>query len=619
MNSPELHSKLKLAPLSPGVYLFRDAGGEVIYVGKASNLRNRVKSYFGSKSALSSKTVRLVAMISDVEFIIANTEQEALVLEADLIKRHRPRYNARLKDDKSFPFLKVDVANEWPIVSVVRRRVDDGSRYFGPFASSRSVRQTLRVIRKVFQFRLCSGPLEGTASKACLNYEIGLCPGPCIGAISREEYRKTIDRIVLFLEGRHRDVLDSLIAEMNAAAEKMDFERAALFRDRARAVDMVTNRNVGVTALRGDQDILAVAQESSAALVEVFSVRDGRVLGRQDFPVEGTGSLGAAEVLRSFVLQYYLVASRVPPTILLQHPIADMPLVRSMLAEMRRGNVRMIAPRSGVRKQLVDNVADSVSRQMLSFSVTSGRGLQLREAGLKELKDVLGLGLIPHRIEGFDISTTQGNESVGSMVVFEDGVPKPSDYRRFKIRTVMGQDDYSMMSEVLLRRLAKLGRPNSVPKHVKPSNRWGDIPSLILVDGGRGQLGVALEARHKCAVDGIPIIGLAKEHEYVYTEGTSEPANLPQDSAGLRILQAVRDEAHRFAITYHRGLRRSSMIVSVLDSVPGIGAARKRALLRTFGTVDAIRQASVNDLVERASLPLSIAETLSEWLTVHEV
>ena len=618
MTSPELHSKLKLAPLSPGVYLFRNARGDVIYVGKASNLRNRVKSYFGSKSALSTKTIRLVAMIADVEFIIASTEQEALVLEADLIKRHRPQYNARLKDDKSFPFLKVDVGNEWPTVSVVRRRVDDGSRYFGPFASSRAVRQTLRVIRRVFRFRLCSDPLDGTRSKACLNYEIGLCPGPCVGAISREEYRKNVDHAVLFLEGRYRDVLDSLVAEMNEASERMDFERAALLRDRVRAVDLVTNRNVGVTALRGDQDIVAVAQESSSALVEVFSVRDGRVMGRQDFPVEGTGSLGAPEVLRSFILQYYLVASRVPPTILLQHAIADMSLVRSMLAEQRQGSVRMVAPRSGVRKQLVDNVADSVSRQLLSFGVTSGRGLHLRDAGLKELKDVLGLGSIPHRIEGFDISTTQGTESVGSMVVFEDGVPKPSDYRRFRIRTVTGQDDYSMMHEVLLRRFAKLGRSGTVSKGAKASNRWGGVPSLILVDGGRGQLGVALQARRECSADAIPIIGLAKEHEYVYSEHGTEPVNLAQESPGSRILQAVRDEAHRFAITYHRGLRRASMIVSVLDSVPGIGPARKRALLRAFGTVDAIRAASVDDLVSKATLPLPIAQSLSERLANRE-
>ncbi|MBN1856141.1 MAG: excinuclease ABC subunit UvrC [Dehalococcoidia bacterium] len=618
MTSPELHSKLRLAPLSPGVYLFRNAAGVVIYVGKASNLRNRVKSYFGSKSALSTKTVRLVAMIADVEFIIASTEQEALVLEADLIKQHRPQYNARLKDDKSFPFLKVDVRSEWPTVSVVRRRVDDGSRYFGPFASARAVRQTLRVVRRVFRFRLCSGPLDGTRSKACLNYDIGLCPAPCIGAITHEEYRKTVEHMVLFLEGRYRDVLDSLRAEMNEASEKMDFERAALFRDRVQAVDLVTNRNVGVTALRGDQDIIAVAQESSSALVEVFSVREGKVQGRQDFPVEGTGSLAAPEVLRSFVLQYYRVASTVPPTILLQHIIDDMSLVRSMLAELRHGSVQMIAPRTGVRKQLVDNVADSVSRQLLSFSVASGRGLQLRDAGLKELKDVLGLGSIPHRIEGFDISTTQGTESVGSLVVFEDGVPKPSDYRRFRIRTVSGQDDYSMMHEVLLRRFSKLGRSGSVSKSVKASNRWGDVPSLVLVDGGRGQLGVALQARHECGVDGIPIIGLAKEHEYVYSESRSEPMGFVQDSPGLRILQAVRDEAHRFAITYHRGIRRASMIVSALDSVPGIGPSRKKALLRAFGTVDSIRQASVDELVQKAGLPIPIARRLSEWLAAHE-
>lgn len=613
-----MRRKLALAPQSPGVYLFRDARGQVIYVGKASNLRNRVRSYFGSKSGLSTKTRRLVSAVADVEFLMVSTEQESLVLEADLIKSYRPQYNARMKDDKSFPFLKVDVRSEWPTVVMTRRRVADGSLYFGPFADARSLRQTLRLIRKAFRFRVCSGPLEGTRPRACLNMQIGLCPGPCIGAISREDYRKTIDQIVLFLEGRHRAVRDSLVVAMKEASARMDFERAALLRDRTEAVDLITNRHVGVTALRGDQDIVAVAQDRDSALVEVFAVRDGRILGRQDFPVEGTGILSPPEVLRSFVLQYYVVASRVPASLLLQHSIADAGLVRNLLREHRGGRVQLVVPRRGVRKQAVDNVANSVARQLVLLQANSGPGLELRGAGLKELKDVLRLPTIPHRIEGFDISTTQGHEAVGSMVVFEDGVPKPSGYRHFKIRTVTGQDDYAMIREVLWRRFGRLEHGGNRVGRSKTTAGWGSSPSLILVDGGRGQLGAALDARSQWGVDSIPIIGLAKEHEHVYSESGPDPVHLEKDSPGLRILQAVRDEAHRFAVTYHRSLRGSAAMVSVLDGVPGIGPARRVALLHAFETVDAIRKATAEELVEKAGIPMSVARIVMERLAAAE-
>lgn len=614
MASEAIRRKIALAPQSPGVYLFRDALGQVIYAGKASNLRNRVRSYFGSKSGLSTKTRRLVSEIADLEFLMVSTEQEALVLEADLIKRYRPQYNARMKDDKSFPFLKVDIRNEWPTVAVTRRRVADGSVYFGPFADARSVRKTLRLIRRVFRFRVCSGSLEGKRARPCLNMQIGLCPGPCIGAITREEYRKTIDQIVLFLEGRHREVLASLIAGMKEASTRMDFERAALLRDSVQAVDLITSKYTGIAALRGDQDILAVAQDRDSALVEVFCMRDGRVLGRQDYPVEGTGLLTPPEVLRGFVLQYYVVASRVPPSILLQHSIADGALVRNLLCERRGGGVRLVVPRRGVRKQVVDNVANSVARQLALLQANSGHGLELRGAGLKQLRDVLRLPTVPHRIEGYDISTTQGHEAVGSMVVFEDGVPKPSAYRRFKIRTVSGQDDYSMIREVLRRRLGRLERGPARTRRPATTGGFGSSPSLILVDGGRGQLGAALEARNLWGATRIPIIGLAKEHEYVYSESKPEPVDLPQNSPGLRILQAVRDEAHRFAVTYHRNLRDSTAMASVLDDVPGVGPARRRALLRAFETMEAMGRATAEELAEEAGIPRSVAMAVREQL-----
>jgi excinuclease ABC subunit C len=610
MDFTTIARKLALAPRDPGVYLFRDAAGQILYVGKAANLRNRVRSYFGSKKGLSTKVVRLVSAIRDVEFVIAGSEQEALVLEADLVRRHKPQYNARLKDDKSFPYLMVDVQNDWPTVVVTRKRTDDGARYFGPFSSARSVRQTLRLIRRVFKFRVCTGPIDGKRSRACLNMHIGLCPGPCVGAISQQEYRRAIDQIVLFLEGRHRDVLDSLVREMKEAAEGLQYEKAALLRDRIHAVDMVTQRHAGVTALRGDQDIVAVAQDGAVTLVEVFSVRDGRALGRQDFPVQGASDLSLSEVVRTFVLQYYGAASQVPPVLLLQHAVADASAIRGWLSDLRGAPVRLVVPQQGIRKQLVDNVADSVARQMVAQKLKSGRGAELRETGLKELKDVLRLSGLPRRIEGFDISNIQGKESVGSMVVFEDGVPRPSEYRRFKIRTVEGQDDYAMMREVLRRRFGRLdGGGVSSGVH-----GWKAVPSLMLVDGGLGQLGVALDERDAAGLGGIPIVSLAKEFESVYVEGSNRPANLAQDTAGLRMLQAVRDEAHRFAVSYHRSLRDSSAMGSLLDDVDGIGPRRKRALLLAFDNLNEIREASVEDIAVRAGIPVETAYIVKERL-----
>ena len=610
MVSSTIERKLALAPRAPGVYLFRDGAGQIIYVGKAANLRNRVRSYFGSKKGLSTKVVRLVSEIHDVEFVIVGSEQEALVLEADLVRRYKPQYNARLKDDKSFPYLMVDVQNDWPTVVVTRKRMDDGAKYFGPFSSARSVRQTLRLIRKVFRFRVCTGPIDGQRTRACLNMHIGLCPGPCIGAISKQDYRRSIDQIVLFLEGRHRDAVESLKREMKEASENLDFEKAAVLRDRIEAVEMVTQRHAGVTALRGDQDILAVAQDRGVTLVEVFSVRDGRALGRQDFPVQSSSELDVSEALRSFVLQYYSAGSQLPPTLLLQHAIEDAAAIRGWLSELRGGAVSIVVPRQGIRKQLVDNVADSVARQLVAQKLKTGRGAELREAGLKELKDVLRLPALPRRIEGFDISTMQGKESVGSMVVFEDGIPRPSEYRRFKIRTVEGQDDYAMMREVLRRRFHRLETGGSSGD----GRGWKTPPSLMLIDGGLGQLGVALHERDAADLGRIPVVSLAKEHELVYTEGSVRPAGFSRDAAGLRILQAVRDEAHRFAVSYHRSLRDTSTMGSLLDDVSGIGPRRKRALLLAFESIDEIRSAPVEDIAGRAGIPVALAKQVKESL-----
>ncbi len=608
-----VRSKVALAPESPGVYLFKDDSGEIVYVGKAANLRNRVTSYFGSKYSLTTKVIRLVEVIADVEYVLAGSEQEALVLEADLIRRYRPHYNARLKDDKSFPFLKVDIGSEWPTVTVTRRRTADESLYFGPFASAKSMRQTLRLIRKVFRFRVCTGDLDTSRKRACLNMHIGLCPGPCIGAISREEYRMTIDRIVLFLQGRYRDVLESMTQEMKAAAAEMRFERAGLLRDRIEAVELVTERYNGVTALRGDQDILAVAQNNNSAIVDVFSVRGGRALGRQTFPVEGTHGLLPSEVLRAFLLGYYADATSVPPVVMLQHPVADSRLISSWLTGRRGSAVRVVVPRQGIRSQLMSTVADGVARQLALLGSGVADKSAGRESGLKQLKEVLKLTSIPRRIEGYDISTIQGSNSVGSMVVFQDGVAMPSEYRRFRIRTVAGQDDYAMLNEVVGRRLKRL-RSNE-RRSAGGTSPWASMPSLIVIDGGRGQLAAALAARDAETDLRIPMVGLAKEHEMVFAERRTEPLDLARNSPGSLLLQAVRDEAHRFAVSYHRNLRASSGMASLLDDVPGIGPKRKKALLVAFESPEALRSSSPDEIARRARISIALAATLKERLS----
>ncbi|NLE96227.1 MAG: excinuclease ABC subunit UvrC [Dehalococcoidia bacterium] len=616
MTADTIHTKLALAPEAPGVYLFRNDLNDVIYVGKAANLRNRVRSYFGGKAGLSTKVLRLVEVVADIEYILAGSEQEALVLESDLIKRYRPQFNARLKDDKSFPFLVVDVGSDWPRVSVTRRKLDNGSVYFGPFASARSMHETLKLIRKTFPLRICPGPLPTNRDRACLNMHIGLCPGPCIGTVSEDEYRRTVDRVLLFLQGRYADVVESLQRDMKAAADVLDFEKAAMLRDRLRAVEMVTHRYEGVTALRGDQDILVVAQDEDAALVDVFSVREGRVLGHQTFPLEGAAAMAPGEVLRSFILSYYRDSTTVPPVLMLQHAIADSQLISGWLSRVRGATVRITTPRRGVRKQIVDNAADSVARQLVGLRAVGADGTPPREAGLRELKQVLGLPVIPRRIEGFDISTLQGAEPVGSMVVFVDGVPKPSEYRRFKIKAVEGQDDFAMLAEVLRRRFTRLTAPSRADSRTTLS--WKQPPSLIMVDGGRGQLSAAVAVRNEFSRRDIPMVGLAKEHEVVFVEGSPEPAPFEQDSPALMILQALRDEAHRFAVSYHRRLHGATVLNSILDIVPGIGPRRRRSLMLAYDSIDALRGADAEEIASRCHIPLNVVSALKKRLTCEQ-
>ena len=605
MTSSLVLEQLERLPVSPGVYLMKDAAGNIIYVGKAANLRSRVRSYFGTGQKLSPKLERLVSHVSDLDFFVTSSEPEALILELNLIKRHRPRYNVRLKDDKTFPYLKIDINQDWPRVYVTRRLEENGGRYFGPFTSAKSVRQTLTVIKEIFPFRSCSKTITGTDSRACLDYHIHRCLAPCTGAVTKDEYAEVIRQIILFLEGKQEVVIQELERKMRKAALALDFEKAALLRDRIQAVRRVIEGQKIVAKIRGEQDVIAFVQDKAQAYVQVFFIRSGRLVGRESFILEGTHSEEPPQIMTSFIKQFYNSAPHIPPLLLLQYPVEDKVTIKGWLEGKRGTKVRIQVPLRGSKKQLVDTVAENARQGLEQLKIKQLAAPQVLEAALAELKRELHLPRLPSRMEGYDISNIQGKAAVGSMVVFENGKPKPSHYRHFRIKTVPGIDDYAMLHEVLSRRFKRLSGA---------TDTWAILPDLILIDGGRGQLNAALSAMNKAGVDSVPVASLAKENEEVFTPHATEPIILPRRSPGLQLLQRLRDEAHRFAISYHQRIRSQESTISVLDTISGIGPKRKRALLRQFGSVNSIQKASEEELAATKGMTKGLAKKVKEYL-----
>jgi excinuclease ABC subunit C len=595
--------QLKTLPAKPGVYLFKDKEGKVIYVGKAANLNSRVRSYFGAPSGLTSKMQRLVAKIQDFEFVVTSSEQEALILECNLVKKYIPRYNARLKDSKTFPYLKINLNEDWPSVYVTRRIQKDGARYFGPFASAGSVRKTLRLIKKVFPFRSCSKSIDGKGKRPCLNYYIHRCLGPCIGAVEKQEYREVINQVILFLQGKQELVLRELNARMKAAAQQLQFEKAALLRDQVQAIEKVIEGQRIAITLRGEQDIIALAQDGSQAYVELFLVRNNKLIGRDHFIMEGIHEESPGQIMTSFVKQYYASALYIPPLILLQHQVDEPAMLSEWLGQQRGNRVELRVPQRGARKKLLDTVAENAVRG-LELAQAKEMKPEAISSALKELKNRLHLPKMPRRIECYDISNIQGALAVGSMVVLEKGRPKPAYYRRFRIKTVTGADDYAMIQETLRRRF----------KHgLAGEDAWA-APDLVLIDGGKGQLSAALEVRQELGLESVPVVSLAKQNEEVFIPGDPRPAYIAKDSPALHILQRARDEAHRFAISYHQKLRHKEGIMSALDGIPGIGPRRKKALLKKFGSIEAIKEASSEELSQTAGITLALAQKVKEYL-----
>ena len=599
-----IEEQLKTLPAKPGVYIFRDNQGKVIYVGKAASLRNRMRTYFSPSTSLSSKLEKLVARISDFETIVTDSEQEALILECTLIKKYRPSYNVRLKDDKTFPYLKIDVKNDWPSVRITRRFHKNSDRYFGPFASASSLRQTLRLIKKIFPFRSCNKTITGKDARPCLEYHINSCPGPCIGAVSKENYHDVIKQVVLFLEGRQETVLRDLKNKMEKASQQLQFEKAALLRDQIQAIEEVIEGQKIAVTVKDDHDAIALAQTSDLAYVEIFFIRSNRLIGRDYILLDGIRDEEPSQIMTSFIKQYYASASSIPPLILLQYPVEEPQVITKWLANQRGATVKLHVPHKGAKKQLMDIVAENAGQGLALYQAKQSTIIKSALV-LEELKERLGLPRLPLRIEGYDISNIRGNLAVGSMVVFDKGQPKPSHYRRFRIKSVVGIDDYAMIQEMLRRRFRR---------SLAADDKWATTPDLILIDGGKGHLNAALEVLRELKLNSIPAASLAKEKEDVFIAGKTGPLDIPQTSAALYLLQRIRDEAHRFALGYHQKLRHKEVIASTLDGIPGIGPKRKKALLKKFGSIRGIKGASIDELSTATGITTKLADKIKEYL-----
>lgn len=631
-----LEEQLKLLPDRPGCYVYKDASGRIIYVGKARNLKNRVRQYFQSSRNLTAKVLAMVGQIATIEHIVTDTEVEALILESNLIKKHKPKYNIRLRDDKQYPYLRLTLGEQWPRLVVARTMRKDGSRYFGPYTTTQPMWDTMKLARRLFPLRTCNDPSKHP--RGCLQYHIGRCLAPCLPDFDRhEEYDQAVKNLADFLEGRSEEVTQRLRARMEEAAENLEFERAAELRDQIAAIEKVTEKQKIVSREMTDLDAVAYARSHDEACVQVFFVRQGKLIGRDQFIMTGADEMTGPEIISAFLQQHYNQTSFVPKEILVSEVPEDSDVLEEWLTSKRGSRVVLRRPMRGEKRELVEMVAKNAQEGITERYKAREQELAATEGAMEELQQALGLPKLPYRIECYDISHTQGSEVVASMVVFEGGKPKKEDYRRFKMR-VDQNNDFENMAEVITRRFRRGlaeraaqmdGRVKDLEaglvaaEDLKPYMDAGDavsggkfavFPDLVIIDGGKGQLAYAREAMRTLGVEHIPTFGLAKEEELLCEEGREEWIRLPRGSQGLFLLQRVRDEAHRFAITYHRKLHRKAATHSRLDDVPGIGPKRKKALLKAFGSLKRIREASVEELAAVPGMNREVAERLLEYL-----
>jgi excinuclease ABC subunit C len=669
--APGFEERLAALPHSPGVYIMHDRSGTIIYVGKAISLRNRVRTYFGSLKGQTAKVWRMVEMVYDFEYILTDTELEALVLENQLIKKYKPRYNIRLKDDKTYPYIKVTLAEAWPRVVPTRNVVQgDGNAYFGPYPGMSTIYDMVDLLDKIFPFRTCDKEITGKDARPCMQYFLHRCLGPCAGLSDKQAYDEAIKQVVMFLDGKQEAIVKGLRGEMNEAAENLEFERAAVFRDRIRRLESVIEQKRVFTTATADEDVIAFARRDGEACVQIFFIRGGKLLGRENYMLEGTAEAEPAEIMEGFIGQFYEDATYVPPKILLQHEVSDAEVIQAWLRERRGTKVAITVPRRGEKRELVELAARNATESLEQLRLKYLSDEQKATAALTELQQVLGLPVWPRRIECYDVAHLQGTDVAGAMVVFEQGTPQKKEYRRFQIRTV-SNDDYSAMEEMLTRRFkrsaaelaaaerevavenarngerdepapgadfeaaarldyehaagdidtadspaemvmkAELSETNAA---AQSPGGWAVLPDLVVIDGGKGQLARAHGVLQHLGLHDIPIISLAKRDEEIFLPGRSEPVVLEFRSEALRLLQRVRDEAHRFSNTYNRKLGAKRGTRGKLDSVPFVGPARKKALMARFGTLSAIKQASLDELLTVPGIDRRAAASLKEHL-----
>jgi len=611
---------LKTLPDKPGCYLMKNTDNKIIYVGKAKNLKNRVRSYFHSDLRQDNKTRKLVFEIRDIEWIVVGSELEALILEMNLIKRHRPKFNVRLKDDKRYPYIKVTLADPFPKVLVTRNMLQDGSRYFGPFTSAWAVYQTLDVLRRIFPYLTCDREITGKDKRPCLYYDIKLCTGPCIGAIDQTGYRDMIDDLMAFLSGGSDPILSKLSAAMNIASQDLNFEKAAVLRDRIKAVQSIIEKQKVVFPNDYlDSDVLAIAREEGEACVQVFFVRQGKLIGREYFILEGTEDSPDSEILSNFIQQFYSEAASIPDQMLLPEQIEEAQIISQWLRTQKNGKrVELKVPRRGQSRDLIQIARENATETLAALRKQWEVDTHKQETALIELSTALGSQKPLNRIECYDISHTQGIATVGSMIVFEQGVPAKRQYRKFNINStsIGNPDDFASMEEVLRRRFNRwLSFRETESVNRSKDESFSYTPDLIVIDGGKGQLGRVVKVlREFNLLESIQVIGLAKREEEIFFPNQSEPLKLPDHSPAYYLLQRIRDEAHRFGITSHRQRRGKIGLASQLETIPGVGPTRRKRLLLRFGSIDNIKSASIEELSNTPGISVKVAESIKSSL-----
>lgn len=617
----DFQHQLKILPDKPGVYIMKNSLGEVIYVGKAKILKNRVRQYFQNSKNHSEKVRAMVKNIAEFEYIVTDSEMEALILECNLIKKYSPRYNIALKDDKFYPFIKITTNEDFPRVYVTRNFAKDGNRYFGPYTNGTAVYEVMGLIKKLFPLRTCKKAIVegGEPTRACLNYHINLCKAPCAGYISKAEYWEMIDEIINILNGTDTSIIKKLKLEMEKAAEELEFEKAAKIRDRILAIELISEKQKMFTVKEGDEDFIDLYTDEKDGCAQVFFVREGKVTGREHFMIENISDDPVKEVISSFIASFYGGTAQIPKTIYVPEEIEDQELIEKFLTEKRGSKVWIKVPKKGDKKNLLDMVRNNAKIMLDQFKEKMVEEKELNKSALTELADVLGLDSLPARIEAYDISNIQGVDSVGTMVVFENGKAKNSDYRRFKIKSVKGPNDYESMREILSRRFSHgLEEVNKIKERnlEYSKGKFCIFPDLIMMDGGKGQVNIALEVLKDFGIE-IPVCGLVKDHKH-RTRGiifNNEEILIRRGSGLMNLITRVQDEVHRYAITYHRSLRDKRTLHSILEDIPRIGEKRRRNLLMKFGSIDNIKKASMEELLDTPGIDKRAAESIKQYFS----